>query len=60
MPVDTIKAAGENFTGLQYKDVKDQLPGTTSCSRVVKVIVMIVLNIRLLHSHWNKHQNDSA
>lgn len=31
VPVDTIKAAGGNFTGLQY-DVKNQLPGTNTAS----------------------------
>lgn len=29
VPVETIKAAGENFTELQY-DVKDHLPGSDS------------------------------
>ena len=57
IPVSGFRAAGQDFAGLKFSELSDQLPGIII---IINDYNVYMLDYRSFHIYWNKHKINST
>ena len=60
IPVSGLRAAGQDFAGLKFSELSDQLPGIIIIIIIINDYNVYMLDYRSFHIYWNKHKINST